>query len=183
MSELLVFRINVSEMIYYTQIDSPVGPLTILGNGKAITGLRMRKQRYYEKLPADAARDDSLFANTREQLDAYFAGDLKVFKLPLAPVGTPFQKIVWKALLDIPFGATESYGSLAKRIGHDGAARAVGLANGHNPIGIIVPCHRVIGSDGSLTGYGGGLDRKEWLLKHEGSFRPAPQAQQIQLAL
>ena len=168
-------------MLYFTEVPSPVGVLTVLGNGDAITGLRMRKQRYYESMPDDARRDDALFANARTQLDAYFAGELRAFDLPLAAVGTPFQKIVWRALLDIPFGATESYGALAKRIGHDGAARAVGLANGHNPIGIIVPCHRVIGADGSLTGYGGGLERKEWLLKHEGSYSQKPQPTQTQL--
>jgi len=166
---------------YYTRVDSPVGTLTLLGNGAAITGLRMQKQKYAAPLPDNCKRDDALFHAAREQLEAYFAGDLKVFELQLAPVGTPFQQIVWTALLDIPFGVTESYGALAKRIGHDGAARAVGLANGHNPVGIIVPCHRVIGSDGSLTGYGGGIERKEWLLKHEGSFNANPQPEQIQL--
>jgi methylated-DNA-[protein]-cysteine S-methyltransferase len=170
-------------MNYYSRIDSPVGSLLLLGNGDALTGLRMQKQKYATPVPDSCKRDDAAFRIAREQLNAYFAGDLKEFDLSLAPVGTPFQKIVWKALLDIPFGMTESYGSLAKRIGHDGAARAVGLANGHNPIGIIVPCHRVIGADGSLTGYGGGLDRKEWLLRHEGSYRKLSQPSQIQLHL
>jgi len=166
---------------YYSRIDSPVGSLLLLGSGEALTGLRMQKQKYGSAVPENCKRDDKVFSNVRAQLDAYFSGELQSFDVPLAPVGTPFQKIVWKALLDIPFGVTESYGALAKRIGHDGAARAVGLANGHNPIGIIIPCHRVIGADGSLTGYGGGIERKEWLLKHEGSYSPARQPQQIQL--
>ena len=102
-----------------------------------------------------------------EQLDAYFEGDLRTFELPLHMVGTLFQKQVWEGLLTIPYGTTISYAELAHRIGRPGASRAVGAANGRNPIGIIVPCHRVIGANGTLTGYGGGLDRKEWLLSHE----------------
>lgn len=168
--------------LFYSRMESPLGSLLLLGNGEAITGLRMSKQRHFSSsVPNYCKCDDALFAAAREQLDAYFAGELKTFELPLLLVGTPFQRVVWNALLDIPFGATESYGALAKRIGHAGAARAVGLANGHNPIGIIVPCHRVIGSNGSLTGYGGGVDRKEWLLTHErGRSKPAEPAQ-IQL--
>jgi methylated-DNA-[protein]-cysteine S-methyltransferase len=155
---------------YYSETDSPVGPLLLRGTGEALTGMYMQKQRYRPPLPENYIRDDKLFRSAREQLSAYFAGELQTFKLTLAPEGTPFQKIVWKALLEIPFGTMESYGLLAKRIGHDGAARAVGLANGHNPIGIIIPCHRVIGADGSLTGYGGGIERKQWLLQHERKY-------------
>ncbi|HYM34302.1 MAG TPA: methylated-DNA--[protein]-cysteine S-methyltransferase [Steroidobacteraceae bacterium] len=168
---------------YYSKLESPVGPLLLLGDGESLTGLRMRKQKYASDVPEDCKRDDDKFRDAREQLTAYFAGKLRVFDLPLAPEGTSFQKLVWQALLDIPFGATESYGALAKRIGHDQGARAVGLANGHNPIGIIIPCHRVIGSDGSLTGYGGGLDRKQWLLEHEGSYKKAKKPAQFELRL
>jgi len=152
---------------YFSTVESPVGTLLLRGDGEALTGMYMQKQRYRPELPDNCVRDDKLFSTMIEQLRAYFAGELKMFAMPLAPEGTAFQQTVWKALLDIPFGATESYGALAKRIGHDGAARAVGLANGHNPIGIIIPCHRVIGANGSLTGYGGGIERKQWLLEHE----------------
>jgi methylated-DNA-[protein]-cysteine S-methyltransferase len=112
-------------------------------------------------------RDDAALSEARAQLQAYFAGELRGFELPLAAEGTPFQQRVWRALCDIPYGETISYGELARRIGQPAAARAVGLANGQNPIAIVVPCHRVIGANGSLTGYGGGLERKRWLLAHE----------------
>jgi methylated-DNA-[protein]-cysteine S-methyltransferase len=112
-------------------------------------------------------RDDQALHDVREQLDAYFAGERQTFDLPLQMTGTPFQKQVWQGLMAIPYGTTISYAELARRIGRPGASRAVGAANGRNPIGIIVPCHRVIGANGTLTGYGGGLDRKEWLLAHE----------------
>ena len=108
-----------------------------------------------------------------EQLTAYFSGDLQQFELRLAPHGTEFQKKVWQELCRIPFGASISYGELARRIGQPTASRAVGLANGRNPISIIVPCHRVIGANGTLTGYGGGIERKKWLLEHEAAFAPA----------
>jgi methylated-DNA-[protein]-cysteine S-methyltransferase len=167
------------ETCYYSEIDSPVGTLLLRGDGESLTGMYMQRQRYRPPLPDHYVRDDARFRDARRQLTAYFAGELHSFELRLAPEGTSFQKIVWKALLDIPFGATESYGSLAKRIDHDGAARAVGLANGHNPIGIIIPCHRVIGADGSLTGYGGGIERKQWLLKHERRYaKNAPPLQE-----
>ena len=152
---------------YYSELPSPLGTLLLRGDGQSLNGLHMQKQRYRPPLPENYVCDDAKFRDAREQLIAYFDGKLQKFDLPLAPAGTEFQKLVWKALLDIPFGATESYGALAKRIGQDGAARAVGLANGHNPIGIVIPCHRVIGANGSLTGYGGGIERKQWLLNHE----------------
>jgi methylated-DNA-[protein]-cysteine S-methyltransferase len=168
---------------FYSEIDSPVGMLLLRGDGAALTGMYMQKQRYRPPLPDFYVRDDAKFREAREQLAAYFSGRLLDFDLDLKPEGTGFQKVVWKGLLDIPYGATESYGSLAKRIGHEGGARAVGLANGHNPIGIIIPCHRVIGADGSLTGYGGGIERKQWLLHHERRYaRNAPPLQeQLQL--
>jgi methylated-DNA-[protein]-cysteine S-methyltransferase len=167
--------------LFYSEHNSPVGPLLLRGNGQALTGMFMQKQRYRPDLPENCIRDDSLFVAIKEQLTAYFAGALQTFDMPLAPQGTEFQKTVWKGLLDIPFGVTESYGSLAKRIGHDGAARAVGLANGHNPIGIIIPCHRVIGANGSLTGYGGGIERKQWLLEHEQRYSKPSTPLQAQL--
>ena len=127
-------------------------------------------------------RDDPAFRIVREQLRAFFAGELRTFDLPLRMAGTPFQRQVWEGLLGIPFGATVSYAELAARIGRPGASRAVGAANGRNPIAIIVPCHRVIAADGTLTGYGGGLDRKEWLLRHEASVLDRPDRTQPRIA-
>ncbi|HUP92458.1 MAG TPA: methylated-DNA--[protein]-cysteine S-methyltransferase [Solimonas sp.] len=157
--------------IRFTTVDSPLGELMLTGDGTALTGLYMEVQKYRRSVAADWRRDDAAFRDARAQLVAYFAGELREFTLPMAPSGTSFQQTVWKALLDIPYGRTESYGALARRIGMPTAARAVGMANGHNPIGLIVPCHRVVGSDGSLTGYGGGIERKQWLLAHEAGQR------------
>lgn len=152
---------------YYTHIDSPLGPLLVTSNGDALTSLTMTQHKHGVTMAPDWVSDEAPFAAVRTQLDAYFAGTLRVFDLPLHASGTAFQQRVWQALLDISFGHTQSYGALAKRIGKPKAARAVGLANGRNPISIIVPCHRVIGANGSLTGYGGGIERKRWLLNHE----------------
>lgn len=151
----------------YCEIDSPIGRLRLSGDGERLAALAMETERYPAIGVADWRRDDRSYPEARAQLAAYFAGELRHFELALGPVGTPFQQQVWTALLEIPFGATESYGALARRIGAPQAARAVGLANGRNPIGLIVPCHRVIGAGGDLTGYGGGLPRKRWLLAHE----------------
>lgn len=145
--------------------DSPVGPLTLISNGAALTDLQFENPRYPYQ-PASSGVD-AVLDRARQQLDAYFAGTLRTFDLPLAPQGTPFQKRVWAALAMIPYGRTMSYGALAAAIGNANAKRAVGLANGRNPISIIVPCHRVIGADGSLTGYGGGMERKRRLLELE----------------
>lgn len=150
---------------YYSLFPSPIGELLLLSNGDALTGLYM--EPYSAKRTQDSARDDSKFKKVREQLTAYFAGDLIKFDLVLAPEGTEFQKQAWRALCKIPYGETISYGEQARRIGQPNAFRAVGTANGQNPISVIVPCHRVIGANGSLTGYGGGLPRKQWLLAHE----------------
>jgi len=155
---------------YFTRLVSPIGELLLTSNGKALTGL------YLEEFsggpaPVPAAgwvAEAGPFAEATAQINAYFAGERTSFSLALAPSGTEFQQAVWAALATIPFGVTWSYGELATRLGRPGAARAVGLANGSNPIAIIIPCHRVIGADGSLTGYGGGLPRKRWLLEHEG---------------
>lgn len=168
---------------YYSYVESPVGELLLRGDGISLTGMYMQKQRYRPPLPDHYVRDDGRFRDAREQLTAYFSGERLEFDLALKPEGTGFQRTVWKALLDIPYGTTESYGSLAKRIGHEGGARAVGLANGHNPIGIIIPCHRVIGANGSLTGYGGGIERKQWLLEHERKFSPRAEPLQARLFL
>ena len=159
-------------MIQYRTIDSPIGPLTLAGQGSALTNLRMVDQTY-EPSRADWTLDDAAFAEAVAQLDAYFAGERIDFDVELDMRGTDFQQRVWKALLTIPYGETRSYGEIAEQIGAPGAARAVGLANGHNPIAIIVPCHRVIGANGQLTGYGGGLDRKLTLLELEKSRAPA----------
>lgn len=153
-------------MIQYRTIDSPIGLLTLAGRGGMLTNLRMVDQTY-EPSRADWSPDPEAFASAVEELDAYFAGELTDFAIELELLGTEFQRRVWRALLTIPYGETRSYGEIAEQIGAPDAARAVGLANGHNPIAIIVPCHRVIGASGSLTGYGGGLDRKRTLLELE----------------
>jgi methylated-DNA-[protein]-cysteine S-methyltransferase len=151
----------------HTVVDSPLGPLTLVGTDGALTGLYMDRQRYRPEPETFGDRDDVPFAEAARQLEEYFAGTRTRFDLPLAMAGTPFQRQVWEALRAIPYGRTVSYGQLADRLGRPTAARAVGLANGHNPIGIIVPCHRVVGASGDLTGYGGGLDRKRRLLDFE----------------
>jgi methylated-DNA-[protein]-cysteine S-methyltransferase len=154
----------------HVTISSPMGPLTLVAAGGSLTGLYMDAHRHAPApeafgLPGDLAA--APFAAAASQLDAYFAGELTRFDLPLQPAGTSFQRRVWMALSAIPYGQTVSYGQLAAGLGAPAASRAVGLANGRNPISIVVPCHRVIGSDGSLTGYGGGLDRKRFLLALE----------------
>jgi methylated-DNA-[protein]-cysteine S-methyltransferase len=150
-------------------IETPVGPLTIAGDAATgvITHLRMGEQTHPPAGMDEWVDDPTAFDDVVDQLDAYFAGTLTEFDVPLQLDGTPFQREVWGALREIPYGETRSYGWLADRIGRPGAARAVGLANGHNPIGIIVPCHRVIGANGALVGYGGGLERKQVLLDLE----------------
>jgi methylated-DNA-[protein]-cysteine S-methyltransferase len=158
--------------MHFRVTDSPVGLLTLAGRNGTLSHLRMVGQTY-EPNRAGWTRDDDAFADAVEQLAAYFAGDLTEFDLDLELAGTSFQRRVWSALRTIPYGETRSYGEIATQIGAPGASRAVGLANGHNPIGIIVPCHRVIGANGSLTGYGGGLDRKRALLALEKSRAPA----------
>jgi methylated-DNA-[protein]-cysteine S-methyltransferase len=152
---------------FCSHLPSPIGPLLLCGNGTALTAVLMATRRHPESVPSDARPDDGPFREARRQLEAYFAGELREFTLELAPEGTLFRQKVWRALAEIPYGATESYGSVAERIGLPQAARAVGLANGRNPISIVVPCHRVIGKSGALVGYGGGLERKQWLLAHE----------------
>jgi methylated-DNA-[protein]-cysteine S-methyltransferase len=151
----------------HTVIDSPYGPLTLVATDGVLSGLYMADQRHRPPEESFGEPDDTPFAEAADQLLAYFAGGLKEFTLPLNLVGTPFQRSVWEQLRKIPYGETRSYGDLAGALGSPKASRAVGLANGRNPVGIIVPCHRVVGADGSLTGYGGGLDRKQRLLDFE----------------
>jgi methylated-DNA-[protein]-cysteine S-methyltransferase len=159
-------------MIHYRTIESPIGLLTLAGRDSALTNLRMVDQTY-EPSRVGWMLDHDAFADAVEQLEAYFAGELTDFDIEMDMRGTEFQQRVWKALLTIPYGETRSYGEIAEQVGAPGAARAVGLANGHNPIAIIVPCHRVVGASGSLTGYGGGLDRKKTLLDLEKRQSPA----------
>jgi methylated-DNA-[protein]-cysteine S-methyltransferase len=160
-------------VITTTTMDSPVGTLTLTAVDGRVTGLHMDGQRHAPSSSDDWERDDDGLAAVVEQLEAYFAGSRETFDVALDLQGTDFQRRVWTGLLEIPYGETMSYGELARRVGRPGASRAVGLANGRNPVAIIVPCHRVIGADGTLTGYGGGLDRKVWLLDHERSRRAA----------
>ena len=146
-----------------TTIDSPVGPLLLTSDGTSLTRLLFAA----DPDPAWSTEPCLVLEDAVRQLEEYFAGERRDFDLPLDPAGTPFQLTVWAALRDIPYAETINYGQLAGRVGNPNASRAVGLANGRNPISIVVPCHRVIGADGSLTGYGGGLDRKRALLALE----------------
>ncbi|MFJ1968548.1 methylated-DNA--[protein]-cysteine S-methyltransferase [Streptomyces sp. NPDC087903] len=154
-------------MKQHAVIDSPYGPLTLVADEGALCGLYMTDQRHRPPEESFGDRDDTPFGEATDQLKAYFAGELKEFTLELRLSGTPFQRSVWQQLLRIPYGETRSYGQLADALGNPAASRAVGLANGRNPVGIIVPCHRVVGAGGGLTGYGGGLERKQRLLDLE----------------
>ncbi len=153
--------------VSYTTFESPVGPLLLVGDSNALRLVSFESSKHAAPPQADWKRDGAPFAEVVRQLQAYFRGELREFDVPLALEGTEFQLRVWNALRGIPYGETISYLQLAERIGNPKAVRAVGLANGSNPIPIIVPCHRVIGSDGSLTGFGGGLSTKKKLLELE----------------
>jgi len=148
-----------------TILDSPLGEIVVAGDGDAVTGL------WFAPLPAlhDAERDDARFDRVARQLDEYFAGRRREFDVPVRVDGSPFERRVWREVRAIPYGQTASYGEIARRIGRPGAARAVGLANARNPVCVVVPCHRVVGADGALTGYSGGLERKRALLTLEGA--------------
>ncbi len=161
---------NHEAWVSFCTIDSPIGRLTLTSDGTALTGVYMAVAGKLLPRTADWVMDPTVapLPEAVRQLNEYFTGARRHFDLPLNMHGTQFQKRVWRELTEIPFGETWSYGQLAKRLDNPSACRAVGLANGRNPIAIIVPCHRVIGADGSLTGFGGGLPRKEWLLTHEG---------------
>lgn len=160
------------KLVRYSVFASPIGELLLTGDGDALTGVYFWQSRKVAAPDPAWALDDAVFAHVRTQLRAYLGGELTEFSLPLAPRGTPFQQRVWSLLQTIPYGSTSTYGKLAAQLGDPKAVRAVGLANGRNPIPIIIPCHRVIGSDGSLTGYGGGLDLKQRLLALEGQALP-----------
>ena len=155
------------EAMTYDVLPTPIGRLIVASDGSAIAGVWMANADPGDKHWEDRRGMDAVLATARNELVAYFQGRLRAFTVPLAPNGTEFQRQVWGTLTKIPFGSTISYAELARRVNNTAAVRAVGAANGRNPIPIIVPCHRVIGSDGSLTGFGGGLDRKRWLLQHE----------------
>ncbi|GGL81168.1 methylated-DNA--protein-cysteine methyltransferase [Streptomyces fumigatiscleroticus] len=159
-------------MKQHTVTDSPYGPLTLVAEDGVLCGLYMTEQRHRPPQESFGERDDSILGEAAEQLRAYFQGELREFTVELRLAGTPFQRSVWDRLRKIPYGETRTYGQLADDLGTPTASRAVGLANGKNPVGIIVPCHRVVGADGSLTGYGGGLDRKRRLLEFERGERP-----------
>lgn len=157
----------MSTNLFYTLEDSPIGQLLLLGDGRALHGLYMQDAPRPKAIAPGWELASTSFADVRAQLREYFAGERSAFDLELVMDGSPFEGRVWRALRDIPYGATVSYGELARQIGQPSAARAVGLANGRNPISVIVPCHRVIGANGTLTGYGGGLERKRMLLELE----------------
>ena len=160
--------------VCYSHIASPLGRLFAQGDGQFVTGLFMPQHIGWRGPDASWRRSDASFAVVREQLAEYFAGERQQFDVPLKLAGTPFQQRVWQELVRIPFGTTITYAQLARRVGKPTASRAVGHANSRNPISIVVPCHRVIGADGKLTGYAGGVDKKEWLLAWE---RCAPGAE------
>lgn len=158
--------------MYKTIVDSPVGGLTLASEGEHITGLWLCGQKYFAegvREEMDTRDDLPVFAQARAWLRAYFAGERpEIASLALAPQGSAFRQSVWKILCEIPYGETTTYGAIAKQLGCK-SAQAIGGAVGHNPISIIIPCHRVLGADGSLTGYAGGVDKKIWLLRHEGA--------------
>ncbi len=164
-----------STQLVYDRVESPIGPITLVGDGESLRLVGLPDSRHPLNILPEWMRSPQAFAETKRQFDAYFAGELVEFDLPLQPHGTEFQQRVWKALRTIPYAKTINYAELARRVGNPKASRAVGLANGANPLSIIVPCHRVIGANGSLTGYGGGLEAKKYLLDLE--RRHAPQEQ------
>ena len=161
--------------MYFSVIESPIDDLMLIANEQGLTGLYMKQSFPKEDETIQWKRCDERLSDARRQIVEYFQGERQVFDLPLSPLGTPFQMKVWEALQRIPYGTTISYGELAHRIGQPTASRAVGAANGKNPISIIVPCHRVIGASGALTGFGGGIDRKRFLLDLEGQSHETPQ--------
>ena len=151
----------------HTTVDSPVGPLTLVDEDGAMAGLYMHEQKHLPAPERFGSRDDAVLPAVREQLVAYFTGELRDFDVPLTLRGTDFQRSVWAALREVPYGTTCTYADLARAIGRPTAVRAVGAANGRNPVCVVVPCHRVVGSGGSLTGYAGGVERKQSLLDLE----------------
>jgi len=168
-------------MQYFENYQSPLGVMLIRSNGEALTGLYFVGQQYF---PADRSRwqrdpANPVIQQTIAELDEYFARRRTAFTVPLAPQGSEFQKRVWRAIYAVPCGETISYATLAERSGYPGSARAAGAATGRNPIGLIVPCHRIVGSNGKLTGYAGGLDKKQALLAHERFARQGPRSGEL----
>ena len=160
-------------MRYYDRCESPYGQILLVANDEGLAGVYFDGQKYFPELEKPWQRDvgHALLEQTKRELSEYFGGERRHFDTALAPEGTPFQRSVWKAISTVAFGETITYGDLARLAGHQGGARAAGAATGRNPIGIIVPCHRLVGSDGSLTGYAGGLARKRALLALESGTR------------
>jgi methylated-DNA-[protein]-cysteine S-methyltransferase len=167
--------------MFYTYMSSPIGQLLLAGDEQALRLVGFPQGSGQRSPELGWQENKTPFAETIRQLDAYFAGELSTFDLPLAPQGTPFQRAVWQALQQIPYGTTTSYGALAHTIGKPKAVRAVGAANGANPIPIIIPCHRVIGSNGKLTGFGGGLETKARLLNLEQPVAVRSKGEQLEL--
>jgi len=162
---------TLDPIIQVTTVDSPIGPLTLMARDGQLTHLVMENQAHAVTPPPGSRRDDDVFTKVAMQLDEYFAGERSDFDVPMTLEGTDFQRRVWAQLCAIPYGETISYGELARRVGNPKASRAVGLANGRNPVAVIVPCHRVIAADGTLGGYGGGMARKVHLLELERAHR------------
>ena len=160
-----------NEVKHYSIHASPIGELLLTSQAHELTGLFILGQKHAPRIEANWICDESHFQNVTGQLDEYFSGSRKEFDFPLKLVGSDFQMRVWNQLTQIPYGTTTNYGELAKRIDNPRGSRAVGLANGRNPISIIIPCHRVVGANGDLTGYGGGLAAKRWLLDFESQWR------------
>lgn len=158
--------------IHWIQIDSPIGPLTLAAGDQALRAIEFESNRHPQRRSDWVAGDTPLLRRAAEQLQDYFEGRRRRFDLPLAPIGTPFQRAAWEALAHIPFGETRSYAQQAAALGRPTATRAVGAANGRNPLPIVLPCHRVIGANGALTGFGGGIEVKRWLLDFEQTGRP-----------
>lgn len=153
-----------------TRLSTPIGELVLVASDTALTAVHFPTSRHGPPPPVGTERENEVLARAKQQLEEYFAGTRTAFDLPLAAEGSAFERRVWDLLRTIPYGTTTSYGALARRLGDVKATRAVGAANGRNPIPIIVPCHRVVGARGELTGFGGGLERKRWLLEHEGAL-------------
>jgi methylated-DNA-[protein]-cysteine S-methyltransferase len=164
---------TIESQVHYTIMESPIGRLLLTGDAESLVGVHICDQKHTPPVSPLWQRSEAEFDHAIRQLHEYFAGKRFHFDLQLSPQGTAFQKRVWKGLCEIGYGKTCSYGELAKKLGNAKASRAVGMANGRNPISIIVPCHRVIGANGTLTGYGGGLAAKKWLLEHEARFEVA----------
>jgi methylated-DNA-[protein]-cysteine S-methyltransferase len=162
---------TITASTHFATVDSPIGELLVIGDGEVVHGLKMNGDGDFDDRKAAMTRDQDAYAGALSQLTEYFAGEREEFDLPLDPQGTEFQLAVWRALTEIPYGETRSYGQIAEAVGRPKAARAVGMANNKNPIAVIVPCHRVIGAGGALVGYAGGLERKTLLLELESGTR------------